>query len=158
MTDKPTHEERLFSALSYPFWYVAFPVFLLSKEKQASAFTRMHCHQGLFLGLLLWGGGAMLIFHGLQPARKWDKYTMPAFGAVFLLAGFAFLIPFLQPVLLPLFWFVSKVGILLFLFIWVRATLPRFRYDQLMRFAWAFMFPVSVVHLFATALLVALLK
>ena len=109
--------------------------------------------------LLHWGAGAVCIYHGIvQPARKWDKYTLPAFGVAFILVGFVFLVPFLQPILLPLFWFCGKVLFLLFFFIWVRATLPRFRYDQLMHFAWAFMFPVSVVHLFVTAFLVALLK
>ena len=45
---------------------------------------------------------------------------------------------------------------LLFVFIWIRGTLPRFRYDQLMRFAWTFMFPVAVLNLLITGLLVAL--
>jgi NADH-quinone oxidoreductase subunit H len=54
-----------------------------------------------------------------------------------------------------LFWFAAKVGVILFLFIWIRGTLPRFRYDQLMSFAWTVMFPVAVVNLFITALLVA---
>ncbi len=48
---------------------------------------------------------------------------------------------------MPLFWFCAKVGALLFMFIWVRGTLPRFRYDQLMRFAWTFLFPVALVNL-----------
>ena len=54
------------------------------------------------------------------------------------------------------FWFSAKVGVILFVYIWVRGTLPRFRYDQLMRFAWTFMFPVAVVNLFLTGLVVAL--
>ena len=62
----------------------------------------------------------------------------------------------LQPVLIPLFWFLAKAGLLIFLFIWIRGTLPRFRYDQLMRFAWTFLFPVAVVNLLVTGLLVAL--
>jgi NADH-quinone oxidoreductase subunit H len=60
-----------------------------------------------------------------------------------------------QSVLLPLFWFAAKTGTLLFLFIWIRGTLPRFRYDQLMAFAWKRMFPIAVLNLLVTGLLVA---
>ena len=62
----------------------------------------------------------------------------------------------LQPFLLPLFWFAAKTGFLLFIFIWIRGTLPRFRYDQLMAFAWKFMFPVALINLLVTGLAVAL--
>jgi NADH-quinone oxidoreductase subunit H len=75
-----------------------------------------------------------------------------------LLLGIAgiFALPMLQDALIPLFWFAAKTGAILFLYIWVRGTLPRFRYDQLMKFTWTFLFPVSVVQLLATGLLVAL--
>jgi NADH-quinone oxidoreductase subunit H len=76
--------------------------------------------------------------------------------AVMLLVAAIFAVPVLQPFIAPLFWFGAKVGILLFLFIWIRGTLPRFRYDQLMRFAWLFLFPIAMVNLFITGLAVAL--
>jgi NADH-quinone oxidoreductase subunit H len=101
-------------------------------------------------------GGAISLFHGIFPARKMDKYTLTAFGAISLGIAVLFLIPILQAILLPLFWFAAKVGVLLFVFIWVRGTLPRFRYDQLMRFAWTVMFPIAMVNLLITGLLVAL--
>jgi NADH-quinone oxidoreductase subunit H len=66
-----------------------------------------------------------------------------------------FAIPLLQPVLAPAFWFCSKVGALLFTYIWVRGTLPRFRYDQLMHFAWTFLFPCALANLLLTAFFVA---
>jgi NADH-quinone oxidoreductase subunit H len=56
---------------------------------------------------------------------------------------------------MPLFWFCGKTLALLFVWIWVRGTLPRFRYDQLMKFAWTFMFPVGMVVMLATAAVVA---
>jgi NADH-quinone oxidoreductase subunit H len=51
-------------------------------------------------------------------------------------------------------WFLLKVGALLFVFIWVRATLPRLRYDQLMRFGWKVLLPAATINAVITALVV----
>ena len=106
--------------------------------------------------LLFVSAGAVSLYHGLNPARPFDRFTLPAFGVIMIGVGLLFAVPFLQPYLLPLFWFVAKTGILLFLFIWIRGTLPRFRYDQLMSFAWKFLFPVALANLLITGLAVAL--
>jgi len=104
---------------------------------------------------LLAGVGALALYHGVNPARERDRRTLPAVAGGFFLLAAVFLLPPLREVLMPLFWFLGKVGLLLWVFMWVRGTLPRFRYDQLMRFAWGFLFPVAVVNLLATGLLVA---
>ena len=72
--------------------------------------------------------------------------TFPIFGIAALILAALFAIPFLQIVLVPAFWFASKVGLLLFVYIWIRGTLPRFRYDQLMHFAWTFLFPCALAQ------------
>jgi NADH-quinone oxidoreductase subunit H len=51
-------------------------------------------------------------------------------------------------------WFIGKLVILLFVFIWMRTTLPRLRYDQLMRFGWKVLLPVATINAVVTALLV----
>src|SRR3712207_2444524 len=51
----------------------------------------------------------------------------------------------------PMLWFLGKVLILLFGFIWLRATLPRLRYDQFMRFGWKILIPVNLVWILALA-------
>ena len=51
-------------------------------------------------------------------------------------------------------WFLVKVFALLFFYIWMRWTLPRYRYDQLMSFGWKWLFPASVINLLVTAALV----
>jgi NADH-quinone oxidoreductase subunit H len=58
--------------------------------------------------------------------------------------------PFL-PESLGWIWFLLKVGALLFFYVWMRWTLPRYRYDQLMKFGWKVMLPASVLNLIATA-------
>jgi NADH-quinone oxidoreductase subunit H len=94
-------------------------------------------------------------YYAIEPARKRDRSTFPIFGIGFLVLAVLFAIPVLQTVLVPVFWFAAKVGFLLFAYIWVRGTLPRFRYDQLMHFAWTFLFPCALLNLLLTALLVA---
>ncbi|MBA2368035.1 MAG: NADH-quinone oxidoreductase subunit NuoH [Candidatus Protochlamydia sp.] len=59
----------------------------------------------------------------------------------------------LGPGNIPVLWFVVKVAIFVFIFMWVRATLPRFRYDQLMSFGWKVLIPLSLVNLIVTAYL-----
>jgi NADH-quinone oxidoreductase subunit H len=100
-------------------------------------------------------GGFLCLYHGLHPARKKDRQTLPVFGAVFFLIAAAFLLPPVQAIFVSLFWFLAKAGAILFTYIWVRGTLPRFRYDQLMGFAWKVLFPVALVNLLVTGLLVA---
>jgi NADH-quinone oxidoreductase subunit H len=57
--------------------------------------------------------------------------------------------PFLPPVV----WFLGKMALFLFLFIWIRATLPRFRYDQLMNFGWKVLLPLALLNIFVTAVI-----
>jgi NADH-quinone oxidoreductase subunit H len=57
----------------------------------------------------------------------------------------------LLPEWLGWIWFLLKVAFLLFFYVWMRWTLPRYRYDQLMAFGWKFLLPLSVINLLATA-------
>src|SRR6185295_16719960 len=57
--------------------------------------------------------------------------------------------------LVNIFVFFAKVAVLLFVFIWVRWTLPRFRYDQLMRLGWVFFFEIALVNIFLMAIILA---
>jgi NADH-quinone oxidoreductase subunit H len=72
---------------------------------------------------------------------------------------FANLIPlpniWILQALLPILWFVLKVFGFLFLYVWVRGTLPRFRYDQLMNFGWRFLLPLAILNIVATSLWLA---
>jgi len=57
--------------------------------------------------------------------------------------------------LLPVIWFCLKVFFFMFLYVWVRWTLPRFRYDQLMAFGWKILLPLAIANIVVTALIVA---
>jgi NADH-quinone oxidoreductase subunit H len=69
---------------------------------------------------------------------------MGAVTTVFFLGGWH------GPILPPIVWFMGKVLFLCFILIWIRGTLPRFRYDQLMRFGWQVLIPLSLLNLLIT--------
>jgi len=86
-----------------------------------------------------------------------NMITVACLATVLFLGGWSgpiFGPPLLQAIL-PVFWFVAKIFVFLFIYIWVRGTLPRFRYDQLMAFGWKFLFPLAIANLVITAFVVA---
>jgi len=79
------------------------------------------------------------------------------FAVVTLLAGGGGLISLYPPaaaVIQGPFWFTTKILLILFFYIWMRGTLPRFRYDQLMSFGWKLLLPVSLANLVITAFVI----
>jgi NADH-quinone oxidoreductase subunit H len=84
--------------------------------------------------LLFFGGASSPLGHLLP-----DNFGGPILTAIF-----------------PILWFVAKIFAFLFLYIWVRSTLPRFRYDQLMDFGWKFLLPVAMANIVATSLALAI--
>jgi NADH-quinone oxidoreductase subunit H len=105
-------------------------------------------------------------YHTEYSAMKFAMFFMAEYANMVTVACLATLLffggwhgplfgPALLQVVLPVFWFVAKVFCFLFLYIWVRGTLPRFRYDQLMAFGWKFLLPLSIANLVVTAVVVA---
>jgi len=87
----------------------------------------------------------------LQMAEYINMITASAMGANLFLGGWHFGIPGVpdSPV-----WFIGKMLAFLFFFIWLRGTVPRFRYDQLMHFGWKVLVPVAMAWIFVAAALV----
>jgi NADH-quinone oxidoreductase subunit H len=105
-------------------------------------------------------------YHTEYSAMKFAMFFMAEYANMITVACLATLLffggwhgplfgPWYLQAFLPLFWFVAKVFVFLFLYIWVRGTLPRFRYDQLMAFGWKFLLPLSLANLIGTAIVVA---
>jgi NADH-quinone oxidoreductase subunit H len=85
-----------------------------------------------------------------QMAEYINMLTLSALGVTLFFAGYH---GFWAP-LGPL-WFILKLGVVIFVFMWLRATLPRLRYDQLMRFGWKVLLPLATINALITALVVA---
>ncbi len=106
-------------------------------------------------------------YHTEYSAMKFAMFFMAEYANMITVGSLATLLFFggwLGPVfgppilqsLLPVLWFLAKVVVFLFVYIWVRGTLPRFRYDQLMSFGWKFLIPLALANLMITALVVAI--
>jgi NADH-quinone oxidoreductase subunit H len=111
-------------------------------------------------------------YHTEYSSMKFAMFFMAEYGnminvgcvATLLFLGgwtspFGNLIPLPQNILVralfPIMWFVLKVFSFLFLYVWVRGTLPRFRYDQLMTFGWRYLMPLAILNIVGTSLWLA---
>jgi len=81
-----------------------------------------------------------------------NMILMSAMTSILFLGGWLSPIPFAPFTWIPgPLWFIAKICLVLFMFVWVRATFPRFRYDQLMRLGWKVFLPMSLGWLILTA-------
>jgi NADH-quinone oxidoreductase subunit H len=106
-------------------------------------------------------------YHTEYSAMKFAMFFMAEYANMLTVACLATLLffggwsgpifgPTILQAVLPVLWFCAKVFVFIFIYIWVRGTLPRFRYDQLMAFGWKFLLPLAIANLVITALIVAL--
>ena len=77
--------------------------------------------------------------------------TVSAVGVTFFFGGWR------GPYLPPVVWFLIKMALCIFFFVWLRSTFPRFRYDQLMKFGWKILLPVALANILITGLVIVLL-
>ncbi len=102
--------------------------------------------------LLLIPFGLWVIYDGFRYESTFGRIMLPGVGFVITLLGIALLVfPQVTAIIQGPFWFFAKVFVFLFVYIWMRGTLPRFRYDQLMSFGWKFLLPVSIANVVITS-------
>lgn len=80
-----------------------------------------------------------------------QKMVMAAIGGAMVLLAVLFAIPAVNERIIGLFWFMLKVFMVIYTFIWYRGTFPRLRYDQLMNFGWKYLIPISIGALIVNA-------
>jgi len=103
-------------------------------------------------------------FHTEYSSFKFAAFYLSEYGHMIVVSGMIVTLfmggwygPFLSHILGPL-WFFIKMVFFLFLFIWVRASFPRFRYDQLMKFGWKVLLPLALANILVTGIVIELLR
>jgi NADH-quinone oxidoreductase subunit H len=99
--------------------------------------------------------GLWVIWDGIRYETILGRILLPGMGTVMVALGGAFvLFPGVNEFIQGPFWLLSKIFVFLFVYVWMRGTLPRFRYDQLMAFGWKLLLPASIVNVMATSFVI----
>jgi NADH-quinone oxidoreductase subunit H len=96
--------------------------------------------------------GLWVIYDGIRYETMFGRVVLPGIGTV--IAGIGAVLVAQHTVnefIQGPFWLLSKIFFFLFVYVWMRGTLPRFRYDQLMNIGWKLLLPVSIVNVIVTA-------
>jgi NADH-quinone oxidoreductase subunit H len=133
-----------------PWGFAAFVIFLISAlaESNRSPFDLPEAESELIAGHLMeYSGFKYALFF---MAEYFGMCALAGMGVTLFLGGWRAPLPVLE--FIPSYvWFALKLLSLLFTFIWIRATFPRLRIDQLTRFAWKFLVPLALINLGTTA-------
>jgi NADH-quinone oxidoreductase subunit H len=96
--------------------------------------------------------GLWVIWDGIRYETILGRIVLPGLGTVMVALGAVFVVfPAVNEFIQGPFWLLSKIFAFLFFYVWMRGTLPRFRYDQLMAFGWKLLLPLSIVNVIATS-------
>jgi NADH-quinone oxidoreductase subunit H len=96
--------------------------------------------------------GLWVIWDGMRYETILGRLILPAIGAAIAAVGAAFVyFPAVNEFIQGPFWLLSKIFVFLFVYVWMRGTLPRLRYDQLMSVGWKLLLPVSIANVVITA-------
>jgi NADH-quinone oxidoreductase subunit H len=102
--------------------------------------------------LILIPFGLWVVWDGIKYETIFGRLVLPVVGTVITLLGIIFVVfPNVNEFIQGPFWFLGKIFFFLFVYVWMRGTLPRFRYDQLMNFGWKLLLPVSLANVVITA-------
>jgi len=141
--------------------FVAFGIFFIAAvaEVNRAPFDLVEAEQELVGGFHTEYSGFRFAMFFL--AEYINMFNMCAITATFFLGGwlgptFEGILPPIFSVIMPIIWLGVKTFLLLFVFVWIRATLPRLRYDQLMELGWKRMIPLSLVWLILSAIVLGL--
>ncbi len=100
--------------------------------------------------------GLALFVHGVRYITMFGRIVLPVIGLALTCLGGLLALPAVIDIAQGPFWFLLKILIFLFIYVWLRGTLPRFRYDQLMDFGWKLLLPLSIVNVVITSLAIVL--
>ena len=96
--------------------------------------------------------GLWVIWDGIRYETLLGRVILPVAGTAITAMGIALILyPGVNEFIQAPFWLLSKIFVFLFFYVWMRGTLPRFRYDQLMAFGWKLLLPVSIVNVILTS-------
>jgi NADH-quinone oxidoreductase subunit H len=99
-------------------------------------------------------------FHTEYSSMKFALFFMAEYANIITVSAVAvtfFFGGWRGPFLPPVVWFLIKMALCIFFFMWLRSTYPRFRYDQLMKFGWKILLPVALANILITGLVIILL-
>jgi len=101
---------------------------------------------------LLIGLASMWMASRMPSILKAQKLGFVAFAGLIVLIGLVMFLPGVRTRVQDIFWFAAKITLFMYLYIWYRATFPRYRFDQLMKIGWKVLLPTSLGVLIMTAL------